>query len=66
MELCSLVDISPPDAVRERETTEARMLWTRLKRTWAAKPAWTSRAVSSNHWKSSRSSSHGTRPGTQW
>ena len=39
MELCSLVDISPPDAVRERETKEARMLWARLKRTWAARPA---------------------------
>ncbi|MGE0545461.1 MAG: hypothetical protein AB7O24_09970 [Kofleriaceae bacterium] len=37
MELCALVEITPPDAVRVRETAYVRELWVTLKRGWAAK-----------------------------
>jgi hypothetical protein len=37
MELCDLVDVAPPDAVREREDRAARAAWAKL-RAWATNP----------------------------
>jgi hypothetical protein len=39
MEMCDLIVVPEHDPVRDRETAEARALWTKLKKPWAAKPA---------------------------
>lgn len=39
MEMCDLATIVEHDVVRDREIAEARALWTKLKKPWAAKPA---------------------------
>jgi hypothetical protein len=39
MEMCDLATILEHDLVRDREIAEARALWTKLKKPWAAKPA---------------------------
>ena len=39
MEMCDLAGVPEPDPVRDREISEARALWTKLKRPWVAKPA---------------------------
>lgn len=39
MEMCDLAAIPAHDPVRDREIEEARALWTKLKKPWAAKRA---------------------------
>lgn len=39
MEMCDLAAIPEDDPVRDREIEEARALWTKLKKPWAAKRA---------------------------
>jgi len=39
MELCDLATLMEHDPVRDREISEARRLWTKLKKTWVARLA---------------------------
>jgi hypothetical protein len=39
MELCDLATLIEHDPVRDREIAEARRLWTKLKKPWAARLA---------------------------
>jgi hypothetical protein len=39
MEMCDLATVPEHDLVRDREIAEARALWTKLKKSWVAKPA---------------------------
>lgn len=39
MEMCDLAAVVEHDPVRDREIEQARALWTKLKRPWAAKRA---------------------------
>lgn len=39
MEMCDLATIPEHDLVRDQEIAQARALWTKLKKPWAAKPA---------------------------
>ena len=39
MELCELVEVMEHDPVRDREISEVRALWAKLKKPWAAKLA---------------------------
>lgn len=39
MEMCDLATVPEHDLVRDQEIAQARALWTKLKKPWAAKPA---------------------------